>query len=257
MFFLSFARIFFLNDIVNQITIPMKSQVTLLTVIFLLIFGVSHAQTSNKKKDRILDRAGKSHQVDQEALRNSVQITDFTKSNGMCTVLFSWTGDAGYTMSATMTYDPSQAVGGVVGAEGSAYGDFNHGVIDLVVSFFEPSGALMGTIVNVENGIVLYDTYLEISFNVNNEEFISYLDVGQFDDSPVVGDDNLNLWGKIGDWYDFFDESFSLDVSVSGFVVDVDDVTCEEPVAVPIANSTILLLILPMLGFMYFRSRFA
>lgn len=231
-------------------------KITFTTLAFLLIVGTSLAQPPHPKKERILDRKGIQSQVDLESLRNPVQITGSSRSNGLCTVQFSWEGNAGYTMSATMTYDPSQAVGGVVGAAGTVHGNFNNGVIDLVVSFFEPSGAPMGTIVNVENGVILYTSWLSVLFDINNEDFIGDFDVGQFSGSPVLGADDLNLYGEIGDWYEFFDETDILDESTVDFVIVVDDISCQEPLAVPISSIALFLAILPMLGFVLFRSRF-
>lgn len=232
-------------------------KITFTLLVLLLVVGTSLAQTAHQKKERILDHKDIQNQPDRESLRNPVQITGSSRSNGLCTVLFSWTGDAGYTMSATMTYDPSQADAGVVGAEGTNRGDFNNGVIDLVVSFFDPSGLPMGTIVNVENGVVLYTSWLAVFFNIDTEEFFGFFDVGQFFGSPVIGDSNLNLVGIIGVEYEFFDGTFppNLDESDDDFVIVVDDVSCQEPLALPISSIALLAFLLPMLGFVFFRSR--
>ena len=90
---------------------------TLTTLVFLFFIGTTLAQPARQKKERTFDRVGISQQSDQEYLRSPVQITDVSKSNDLCTVLFSWEGDEGYTMASTMTYDPSQAVGGMISAE--------------------------------------------------------------------------------------------------------------------------------------------
>lgn len=233
---------------------------TLTTLVFLLIIGTTLAQPARQKKERTFDRTGISQQADQEYLRSPVQITDVSKLNDLCTVLFSWEGVEGYTMSSTMTYDPSQADGGVISAEGAIYGNFNNGVIDLVISFFDPDGIHLGTIINVENGVVLYD-WLEIYFDIDTEEFFSDFDVGQYRDSPDDGDDDLYLYGLIGDWYglDVSDDGgeFTLDESEDDFVITTDNVSCSEPVPVPISNSAILLVILLMISFMVYRIRIA
>ena len=118
----------------------------------------------------------------------------------------------------------------------------------------------MGTIINVEYGVVLYD-WLEIYFDIDTEEFFSDFDVGQYDDSPVDGAGDLNLWGEIGDWYELFvwddDDWMYLDTSDDDFVITTDNVSCGEPVPVPISNSAILLVILLMISFMVYRIRIA
>lgn len=235
----------------------MEKKYAILAVVFLFIFGLSQAQDHHRKEKRIERIASGQLPQKTNQAQGLLETKDLTKSGEVCTVLFSWVleddGQADYSMTGTMTFDPAQAIGGAVSAEGISYGDFNNGIIDLSVSFYL-DGSLIETIINVENGVVGYDD-LEVYFNIDTGEFEDGFDMGRYSDSPDPGDD-LNLYGDIGAEFYFLDEANNVDYSTNGgLVVSVDDVACQDPAVVPLSRMAFLLGLLLMTGFVFFRLR--
>jgi hypothetical protein len=110
--------------------------------------------------------------------------------------LFQWTGDLGYSVEATFTYDSS--VPTVVGVPPSIG---NVGLIDLYVSVFDPGGALLDGGYDVIAGITQYP-WLEFSFDTATLDLSSgsFLDIGWdpgywLQGHPPDGA-SFQLWGR-------------------------------------------------------------
>ena len=64
---------------------------------------------------------------------------------GMTFATIGWTGDAGYTMAGSMTYDDTIPVISYASGSGS-------GIQDMTVSFYDPGSVLLGTFAQVTGG---------------------------------------------------------------------------------------------------------
>lgn len=116
---------------------------------------------------------------------------------GLVTRNFEWLGttgvngyNPGYSVSGSFTYDDSFTT---VAAEGAWTGDFNDGLEDLSVSFFDDLGGALGTFGVVVGGVINYE-YLVFQFDTATQQITGNFDMGQ--DTGNINE--YYLWGTVG-----------------------------------------------------------
>ena len=138
----------------------------------------------------------------------------------------SWTGDNGYSMRGTMSYVDTYS--SISAFEGTW--DVNSAQ-SLVVSFYDPSSALLGTFQQVDNGSIAYE-YLTFGYDTTTHTF-----------DPIGYDFDMG-WdrGDSGDYYLGFSGSYELNDVGSGYAhVDSGGNVTSSLAAVPEPTSTLAL----------------
>ncbi|AFY76925.1 MAG: hypothetical protein IGR93_05305 [Hydrococcus sp. C42_A2020_068] len=89
------------------------------------------------------------------------------------TVSFQWTGKAGYSAKGLFSYDPP-TVPTIVSEKGAGKTNV---LQSLVVTFYTPSGAPIGTYDNVVNGVA-QGHFFEFNFDPTTQQIVGRVDLG-------------------------------------------------------------------------------
>ena len=137
----------------------------------------------------------------------------------------SWTGDGGYSMRGTLSYDDTYSW--IVAYDGNW--DANSAQ-SMVLSFYDPSSALLGTFQQVNNGNIEYE-YLKFGYNTTNHTF----DTETYDfDAGWDG-------GGSNDYYIGWDQGYYLTSAFTQNHVDTGGDVTASVSAVPEPTSTLAL----------------
>ncbi len=113
-----------------------------------------------------------------------------TKSASAITYNFDWTGDSGYSVTGSFSFDESTAPATISKSGLGATNDLE----TLIVSFFDPSSTPLGTFNNVVGGVSSYQ-YLNFNFDTVNESFTGFIDIGE--DTDTNNPNEYYLFGTI------------------------------------------------------------
>lgn len=107
--------------------------------------------------------------------------------------LFKWTGEGGYTAEGYVNYDNTMPLVSAYGLGDVSAG----GIQSLSVSFFNPSHNLLYSVMDISNGISIYD-FLNFTFDTSHFQIIGDLTNGRFNLGLDSVTGNFHVSGSIG-----------------------------------------------------------